>query len=205
MMRIIRDLRLIPIALIASACLLVLKVVDLAFDGSRWLAGGDASTSAGGGTVIHVAPDATQLAGGKLSWAQQMFNFPGDGGSGAGQHRAAAARHRGDRPLQQRYHRLDCGRSRGRRPQARQGWQAPVNPPPAVDGRVVPPDGNMAPANAERQIAERLQERRRELETRARELDIRESLLKAAEKRIDAQLAELKDVEARIVVETEQG
>ena len=40
---------------------------------------------------------------------------------------------------------------------------------------------------SERAILERLQSRRQELEARAREIDIRESLLKAAEKRIEAQ------------------
>src|SRR5271163_1267047 len=44
------------------------------------------------------------------------------------------------------------------------------------------------PSGAERAILERLQERRQELDTRARELDIRESLIKAAEKRMEGQL-----------------
>src|SRR5262249_40930226 len=79
MIRFIRDLRLIPIALIASACLLVLKTADLVLDGSQWLAGATASAGAGGGSVIRVAPDATQPPGQTGSWARQMFNFP-DGG-----------------------------------------------------------------------------------------------------------------------------
>src|SRR6202020_1938806 len=60
------------------------------------------------------------------------------------------------------------------------------------------------PTGAERAILERLQERREELDTRARELDIRESLIQGAEKRMDAKLAELKQVEASIKVETAQ-
>ncbi len=51
---------------------------------------------------------------------------------------------------------------------------------------------------------ERLQQRREELDARARELDIRENMIKAAEQRIDAHLAEIKEVESRIKVETEQ-
>ena len=39
MIRYIRDLRLIPIALIASACLLALKTADLVLDGGHWLRG----------------------------------------------------------------------------------------------------------------------------------------------------------------------
>ena len=49
-----------------------------------------------------------------------------------------------------------------------------------------------------------MQERRQELDTRARELDIRESLIKAAEKRMEGQLAEIKETEARIKVATQQ-
>ena len=53
-------------------------------------------------------------------------------------------------------------------------------------------------------MLERLQERRQELETRAREVDIRESLLKAAEKRIETKVDEMKGVENRISAATQQ-
>jgi len=53
-------------------------------------------------------------------------------------------------------------------------------------------------SESERAILERLQSRRQELEQRAREIDIRESLLKAAEKRIESKVEELKAVEGRI-------
>ena len=65
-------------------------------------------------------------------------------------------------------------------------------------------DGAALPSGAERAILERLQERRQELDARARELDIRESLIQGAEKRMDARLTELKEVEGRIKVETQQ-
>jgi flagellar motility protein MotE (MotC chaperone) len=57
---------------------------------------------------------------------------------------------------------------------------------------------------AERAVLERLQERRQELETRAREVDIRESLLKAAEKRIESKVDEMKGVESRISAAAQQ-
>jgi hypothetical protein len=53
------------------------------------------------------------------------------------------------------------------------------------EGVVVHPEQGQAVSPSERAILERLQSRRQELEARAREIDIRESLLKAAEKRID--------------------
>ena len=47
-------------------------------------------------------------------------------------------------------------------------------------------------------------QRRQELEARAREIDIRESLLKAAEKRIESKVEEMKAVEFRISTATGQ-
>jgi flagellar motility protein MotE (MotC chaperone) len=57
---------------------------------------------------------------------------------------------------------------------------------------------------SERAILERLQARRQELEARAREIDIRESLLKAAEKRVESKVEEMKAVESRISTATQQ-
>jgi len=47
-------------------------------------------------------------------------------------------------------------------------------------------------------VLERLQDRRHELDSRNRELEMRETLLKAAEKRLDAKVHELKDIESRV-------
>jgi flagellar motility protein MotE (MotC chaperone) len=216
MMRFIRDLRLIPIALIASACLLVLKTADLLLDGGRWLESDNTPAVEGGASVIRTSPDAPQPPGMKLSWAQQMFDFP----NGAGASRTAdfaptaADRARADRSNTDITGSITTSTVQGPGPgqaAAREGANGatgaagkPTNPAASPDGRVIPTDGAALPSGAERAILERLQERRQELDTRARELDIRESLLKAAEKRIDAQLAELKQVEARITTETAQ-
>lgn len=51
---------------------------------------------------------------------------------------------------------------------------------------------------AERAILEGLANRRKELDKRARELELRENLLKAAQKRVEAKIAELKAIESRI-------
>jgi flagellar motility protein MotE (MotC chaperone) len=64
-------------------------------------------------------------------------------------------------------------------------------------GTVIPLDPPRAASAAERALLERLHARRQELDGRARELDVRESLLKAAEKRLELRMNELKDVEAR--------
>jgi len=222
MIRFIRDLRLIPIALIASVCLLVLKTADLVLDGSRWLAGDAAPQSAGGGgSVIRIAPDGTQQPGQTGSWARQMFNFPDGAGGAAGVNTAPSAADRAKlaRANTERGNGDITGSITGApapntaapgngaaaagAPKAGPGAKAP-QPPAAVDGRIIPLEGAALPSGAERAILERLQQRREELDARARELDIRENLIKAAEQRIEAHLAEVKEVESRIKVETVQ-
>ena len=55
-----------------------------------------------------------------------------------------------------------------------------------------------------RAVLERLHSRRQELDARAREMDIRDSLLKAAEKRVESQVQDLKATESRIAAANEQ-
>src|SRR6202000_3052249 len=72
------------------------------------------------------------------------------------------------------------------------------------------PSGDSVPAQdqpvspTERAVLERLQSRRLELDARAREIDIRESLLKAAEKRVEGKVQDLKATESRITAANEQ-
>jgi flagellar motility protein MotE (MotC chaperone) len=54
----------------------------------------------------------------------------------------------------------------------------------------------------ERAILNRLGDRRQELDARQRELDMRENLIKAAEKRLESKVQELKDTESRIKAAT---
>ena len=62
----------------------------------------------------------------------------------------------------------------------------------------MPLDGGRILSPAERAVLERLGERRTELEARAKELELRESVVLAAEKRLEARLGQLKQLEARI-------
>ena len=75
----------------------------------------------------------------------------------------------------------------------------PPDPPKLEVGNMtVPMEPGQIASAGERAILGRLQDRRKELDTRSRELEMRESLLKATEKRLDAKVAELKDMEARV-------
>jgi flagellar motility protein MotE (MotC chaperone) len=191
----IRDLRLIPIAVVACACLLALKAADLLLaDNSLFTSvppGAEAS-------VIHSTPDVSPTV---LSWATQMFNFPnGRGGAPPASVVEPIPADRFNPDI------TGTVTPEGAEKPGPQASAAPQNPPPATQGTVIPLDAQGQPvaSGAERAILERLGERRQELDTRARELDIRESLIKAAEKRMEGQLAELKETEQRITGETQQ-
>ena len=200
-LKFIRDLRLIPIAVLACACLLALKGLDLALGGSAFLAGDNAPRVDTGRSIIRATGDVPQPSSSMLSWASQMFNFPDGSGAAPAPSRIVAAvpADKGN---------LDITGS-VTPPKDNNKSDAPAKadaakPPPDTKpaGTVIPLDNPAQPSGAERAILERLTQRRQELDTRARELDIRESLIKAAEKRIEGQLAELKETESRIKVET---
>jgi|SRR5580698_5498372 flagellar motility protein MotE (MotC chaperone) len=221
MMRLIRDLRLIPIAMIASACLLVLKMADFILDGGSPATENAPSAEA---TIIRAAPGVSRPSDPGQSWAQQMFNFPGGNGTPAGptdlaqlpgiaatpadknadivtgsvseEKSEAKPKAEGAEP---------AGKNEKPAATGKDGKPAAAEPPPAPpNGKVILPDNRPLPSAAERALLERLSERRQELDKRARELDIREGLIGEAEKRIDAHLAEIKQGEAQMATATEK-
>jgi flagellar motility protein MotE (MotC chaperone) len=220
MIRFIRDLRLIPIALIASACLLALKTADLVLE-SPYLFSADASRIDDGDvSVVRETPGTAtgQMASG--SWAKQMFNFP-DGKRGTptenlpriASRRPASgtAADRDNLDITGSVNETPAGQAKTdakpddkTKPGQADSKPTPVDPPPSPGGTVIPTEGPI-PTGAERAILERLQQRREELDTRARELEMRESLIQSAEKRIDTHLNELKDIETQIKTETQQN
>jgi flagellar motility protein MotE (MotC chaperone) len=156
-----RDVRIIPVVLIAIFGLAVLKIAGLVIDG---------------GYVFDYQPQAA-----KKSWAQETFNFPG-----------------GSSPDP------DITGSSGHGAKKEEPKPAVAAPDVAAPTTVAPVEPIPQVSGAERAILERLQSRRQELDARAREIDIRESLLKAAEKRVESRVDELKSVEAGIKTATDQ-
>lgn len=155
-----RDLRLIPMLLIAIGCLSVLKIAGILLDGGYILVG-------------EPQPQ-------KISWAQQTLNYPVPGGKVNAPEVTGSV----DAPKKE---------------------EAPKNVSEQRPAEtVVTPNRPAEVSASERAVLERLQERRQELETRAREVDIRESLLKAAEKRIESKVDEMKGVETRISAANQQ-
>ncbi|MEA2835402.1 MAG: hypothetical protein QOG66_3604 [Methylobacteriaceae bacterium] len=184
LIRFLRDVRLVPIVLMATVALFALKALGLVLDGGYLFDnrsdGRDATAITG--TIAPPRPAASPRkespAAGKQSWSQQTFDFPDITGSV------------GATPSPPKEE-TSPGKGEGTA-------KKPQEPPPTVNGKPVPLDLEHPVSPAERAILESLQKRRAELDARARDLDIREDLLRAAEKRVGGRIDELKDIEARV-------
>jgi flagellar motility protein MotE (MotC chaperone) len=166
-MKSFRDIRVIPVVLVAIFGLVVLKVAGLVLEG---------------GYVFDYQPNAKQP-----SWAQEMLNYPG--GPEKTNKKADRKADRGDP--------ADITGTAAAKKEEPPKPVAPVTEPAKPDGVVMFPDQSPRVSDSERAILERLQSRRQELDQRAREIEIRESLLKAAEKRIESKVEEMKALEAK--------
>lgn len=182
-----RNIRLLPIVLFASACLLVLKVAGLVFSGAYTFAISEADrgdiTGALGDRMAskpasHILITGNQnpvnFPGARKSWAREVLDGADVTGSVAAKTEKKDEPGKADAPAKPK----------------------PVELPPSVDGVVIDQTPQTVPPG-ERAILERLQERRKEIDARGRDIDMRESLLKAAERRIEERATELKDIEAR--------
>ncbi len=167
-----RDIRVIPIVVVAIFGLAVLKVAGLVIDG---------------GYVFEV-----QTASAGQSWAQENLNFPGRA-SDAGDITGSVEAKKGDARKD------DAAKDEAKNEEAK---PAVGTPETAKAGAITLPEPGQTVSPSERAILERLQSRREELEARAREIDIRESLLKAAEQRIQGRVEQMKGIEARIATAT---
>jgi flagellar motility protein MotE (MotC chaperone) len=194
-MRALRDLRLIPVVAIAAAALFVLKASAILIEGGYTLIASRTAQAQGLGAqpnTVELPPPAalettsrgdkaqTSAPTGAHSWVRDLY---------APQSRSE-----------------DITGSVAAPPKPAEPPKDAANGAPAADK-----DKNGAPAATaaapeapkpmmsagERAVLESLQQRRQELEARAREIEVRDSLLKAAEKRIEQRLQELKDVETR--------
>jgi flagellar motility protein MotE (MotC chaperone) len=172
-----RNIRVIPVVVVAVASLAVLKVAGLLIDG--------------GYVFDYQSQDAKPA-----SWAQQNLNFPG-----AAPAKDAAAP-KGDTDITGS---VEKPKEEKKAEDAKSAEPKPAAPETRPQGVVYhPEEAQPSVSPSERAILERLQERRQELDARAREIDIRENLLKAAEKRIESKVEEMKATESRISVASEQ-
>jgi len=204
LIRFLRDLRLVPVVLIATIALFALKALGLVLDGGYLFdnpsnlrdnaeitgmiaAPGPAGLKPPGRNPVASKPPPKQSPkpSPRPSWAQDLFNFPDVTGSV------------GSTPVPAQ---PDVTGSAEETPSPPKEGAAkkPQEPPPRPNGTPVPLENDRPVSPAERAILESLQKRRAELDARSRELDVREDLLRAAEKRVGGRIDELKDLEARV-------
>jgi flagellar motility protein MotE (MotC chaperone) len=191
MTRFVRELRLIPVVLIAISCLLGLKILGLMLDGGFTLADLDFSSTPSASNAP--APPAAQQA--KTSWAGQMFNFPDVTGSIDSDRDAAAKKRDADERLAQNAPPPAPKPADTKPAEVKPGPPPPKPNEPNAGGTVIQLDQNNGGSPSERAILERLGARRQELDQRARELEIRESMIKSAERQLDGKVNQLKTME----------
>ncbi len=206
MMHLVREFRLIPVVLLATVCLFVLKVLGLVLDGGYTLNEADPartdrlvieSAALAPAPQDRIAKEGAPVRR-RQSWAQDMFNFPTSNGSPADDTSDKKADQRTDAAL------VTGSVAEDKKPEQKDAKTTPAAPAqPQPVGTQVPLDVNR-PSPGERAILERLGERRQELDARSRELEIRENLLKSAEKRLEERTNELKEIESRINTATQK-
>jgi flagellar motility protein MotE (MotC chaperone) len=192
MIRLARDVRLIPIVLFATISLLALKVSGLVFDGGYTFA---ERMQARYNTELQItSPESVpeypriivagkqgnlDAPGRKQAWAKEMFNF----NLGTKNDITGSVPNADDKPSE---------------PALKVTDKPPESPKLEVAGAAIPLEPGRISSPGERAVLERLQTRRQELDTRSREMEMRENLLKAAEKRLEGKVTELKDTENRV-------
>ena len=183
----LRDLRLIPVVATAAAALFALKTTSIVIEGGYTLIASRAALAQGlgeGNKGYEMPPPAAlddtappprgnRITGGPArvptnSWVREVY-APGE----------------------------YTGSVAAPKPEAKPD---PAPTPANGAAATAAPVEAIKPAMTagERAVLESLQQRRQELETRSRELEVRDSLLRAAEKRIEQRLQELKEMEARV-------
>ena len=198
MMRFVRELRLIPVVLIAVTCLLGLKILGLMLDGGFTLADLDFSSTPRASDVP--ASPADQQA--KPPWAREMLGFPDVTGSIDSDKGEAPKKNNADERMAQNAAPPAVKPAETKPTEVKPGevkpGQTPAKPneqKPNPGGTVIQLDQNNGGSPAERAILERLGQRRQELDQRARELEIRESMIKSAERQLDGKVNQLKGLE----------
>jgi flagellar motility protein MotE (MotC chaperone) len=201
-----REFRLIPLVLVATISLFALKVSGLVFDGGytlgERLAGDDKSDltpttadSIPASTPIIFTNGDPSLPSTKQSWAREMFNYGGDVTGSVGASKPAEPA-KDAKDAKDGKESKDAKDKDAKDSKDAKAAKAPTAPPPSAGGLKV----NLEPVapRGERAILERLSDRRQQLDARDEELAMRENLLKAAERRVEAKVAELKALEAKV-------
>jgi flagellar motility protein MotE (MotC chaperone) len=169
-----KRVRLLPIVIVAASGLLVLKATELVTSSSRFFAESDTPRKA------MTEEDLPRFA---RALARHRFIPP------------AEADITGSVPPKKD----DAKKTDGKKEDPKAGAKPEAAPQQMAEQRPAQPLPPVASTSAsERAVLERLQERRGAIDDRSRELDMRESLLQAAERKVDGRINEMKDIEGRI-------
>jgi flagellar motility protein MotE (MotC chaperone) len=195
-----RTVRLLPVAIVAVVSLFALKVSGLMFDGGYTL--GERLAQRGkpqltittadsvpaypkivmaDGKTSPASPSAAASNKSRLSWAEEMFNYGN-----------ANPDITGSVPEPEKKEEETSQLKVSTKP------PAPTKLEPSPDSVMMGQGAGRIASTGERAVLQRLQQRRKELDKRGRDLEMRESLLKAAEKRVEGRVKELKELEEKI-------
>lgn len=226
LIRLVREFRLIPVVLFATFSLLALKTFGLLFEGGYILTNLGANDGAATAPIVVAAEEkvkspvevAAQVAPPapvptKRSWAQEMFNYPSvtkepspaavavETASPAPANQILAQDTPDSADVTGSVTKPKEGGPKGKADDPRKGIRIKADDGrTGIDLATLTPDAPTVSAG-ERAVLERLQDRRKALDARARDLETRESLIKAAEKRLEGRVKELKEIEDRINAE----
>jgi flagellar motility protein MotE (MotC chaperone) len=169
-----KRVRLLPIVIVAASGLLVLKATELVTSGGKFFAETDAPRKA------LTEEDLPRFA---RALARHRFIPP------------AEADITGSVPPKKE----DAKKPDGKKEDPKAAVKPEAAAQQVAEQRPAQPLPPVAPTSAsERAVLERLQERRGAIDDRSRELDMRESLLQAAERKVDGRINEMKDIEGRL-------
>jgi flagellar motility protein MotE (MotC chaperone) len=193
LVRILRDIRLVPIVLIATIALFALKTLGLVLDApdlfAQLVAGHDVDKPEITSSIpdpVEPHPPVNGVPSGTAPPVSRLTFVPRDAeGANSSDPDFTGAVTAPATPAK------DAAAA------SQPPGKTAAPPGPQAVGTPVPLDEHPV-SPSERAILESLQKRRTELDARSRELDMREDLLKAAEKRVSGRIDELKEIEARV-------
>jgi flagellar motility protein MotE (MotC chaperone) len=173
--------RLLPIVIVAASGLLVLKAIELVSSGGQMMAA-EAPPPLRKTTTVEELPKFARAL------VRQRIMEPGDLDYTGSVQGGKKDDKKGEAKKEEA--KKDEGKQEPKKEEAKKEEARKEEPRPADP---LPPT-----PTSERAVLERLQERRGAIDERAREMDMRESLLQAAERKLDNRINDLREIENRL-------
>ena len=169
--------RLLPIVIVAASGLLVLKAIELVSSSGQMIAA-EAPPPLRKTTSVEELPKFARAL------VRQRIPEPGDADY-TGSVQGGKKDDKKGEAKKEEAKREEAKKEEAKKEDARKEEPRPADPMPPTP-------------TSERAVLERLQERRGAIDERAREMDMRESLLQAAERKLDNRINDLREIENRL-------